>query len=108
MVFWVPDEGCIPKVEAPDGTGWARAWVAGCEVLGCVPEVDGVRDECGKLEEDDPLDGEDCGACGAGCAGAGAAWVGTDIAHSRNVGQGTVVLLKQNSGTVSGSPVRNL
>jgi len=78
--------------------------------------VDGVGDECGELEEVEPLElvfGGDAGA-GGGTGGTtgGAGFVARCVVPG-NVGPngcilGMEVQLYWNSGTVSSSPVRNL
>jgi hypothetical protein len=78
----------VPEVEAPDGSGLFELVVAGWICLGVdIDDVDRVGEECGELEEVEPLElvsGGDAGAGGGtGCAtggvvaGAGAGVVGT-------------------------------
>ncbi len=57
-VSWVV--GCVPEVEVPD------EFLAGCMDVGVrfgqVPEVDGVGNECGEMDDDD----DDGGVAGFG------------------------------------------
>ncbi len=105
--------GVVPDVEAPDGSGVFHL-VAAFWLVGHVPDVDGVSDECGELEEDELLELVSGGGSGAGGAtGAGGAWAGAEVGAAFRVspnGYSLVmdVQLYWNSGMVSGSPVRNL
>jgi hypothetical protein len=48
--------------------------------------VEGVGDECGELEEEEPQELGGCGTCG-GCGastGAGAGTAGANVVHPRN------------------------
>ncbi len=99
--------GVVPDVEAPDGSGVFHL-VAAFWLVGHVPDVDGVGDECGELEEDEPLE-----LVSGGGTGAGGAWAGAEVGAAFSVspnGYSLVmdVQLYWNSGMVSGSPVRNL
>jgi hypothetical protein len=108
----------VPEVEAPDGSGVVVFAVASWLCFGRVPEVEGVGDECGELEDDEPLElasGDVSGAGGGagGAAGAGGTVAAAGVGGAPNVGPngwslGIDVQLYWNSGTVSGSPVRNL
>jgi hypothetical protein len=76
--------------------------------FGRVPNVDGVDDEFGKLEDEDNdggVDGDSSGACGGCTAGA---WSGELVNLTWNVSLGIEVQSEQNLGTVSGSLVKNL
>ncbi len=48
--------GVVPEVDAPDGSGGVGFGFAVCFHFGCVPEVEGVIDEYGELEGDEPLE----------------------------------------------------
>ncbi len=108
----------VPEVDAPDGSGGVVFKVDGRLCFGSVPEVEGVGDLCGELEEDEALElalGEGSGAGGGtgGAAGAGGVWAAEGVFGAPRVGPsgcslGMEVQLYWNSGTVSGSPVRNL
>jgi hypothetical protein len=84
--------------------------VAGKLCFGHVPEVEGVGDECGELEEDETLElvfGECSGAgVGAGgAAGAGGVWAAEGVGGTPRVGPsgwslGMELQLYWNSGTV--------
>ncbi len=81
----------VPEVEAPDGSGLFDRVDAGWCGLVFVPEVDGVGDECGELEEVDPpesVPGGEAGAGGwiAGAAGGVGAWAGAGVAGTISVG----------------------
>jgi len=77
-----------------------------------------VGDECDELEEDEPLElasggGNGAGSGAGGATGAGGTWAGAGIGGAPSIGPngcslGKEVQLYLNSGTVSGSPVRNL
>jgi hypothetical protein len=56
----------VPEVEAPDGSVLFELVGAGGVCLVLVPEVDGVGDECGEFEEDEPLEFVSAGGAGAG------------------------------------------
>jgi hypothetical protein len=84
--------GLVPDVEASNRSGLVGASVVGWTLFGLVPEVEGVGDECGELEEEEPLElggcgscggCETCGRCGAG-TGAGTGTAGIEVVHSRN------------------------
>jgi hypothetical protein len=57
--------GVVPEVDAPDGSGLFALvgiiWVC----LGLVPDVDGVGEECGELEEVELLELVSVGDAGA-------------------------------------------
>ncbi len=81
----------VPEVEAPDGSGLFELVVAGLVCLGLIPEVDGVGDECGVLEEVEPLElvsGGDAGAGGGtgGATGGVGAGAGAGVIGTANVG----------------------
>jgi hypothetical protein len=81
----------VPEVEAPDGSGLFEFVVAGWLCYGWVPEVDGVGDECGELEDIEPLELVPRGEAGAGgwiagAAGGVGAWAGAGVAGATNVG----------------------
>ncbi len=42
----------MPDVDASEGSGAFGLAVVGWRCLGCIPDVDGVDDECGELDED--------------------------------------------------------
>jgi hypothetical protein len=42
----------VPDVDASEGSGAFGLAVVGWRCLGCIPDVDGVDDECGELDED--------------------------------------------------------
>jgi len=44
--------GVVPDVDASEGSGAFGLAVVGWRCLGCIPDVDGVDDECGELDED--------------------------------------------------------
>jgi hypothetical protein len=58
----------VPEVNAPDGSGRVSFVVASWLCFGHVPEVEGVGDEWGELEEDEPLElaSGDCSGPGGG------------------------------------------
>jgi hypothetical protein len=71
--------GVVPEVDAPDGLGFVGFVVAVCNCFGRVPDVEGVGDECGVLEEDEPLElgpggGTGVGGGVVGATGAGGIW----------------------------------
>jgi hypothetical protein len=59
-------ESLVPDIEAPEGSGVFDFIVVGWRCLGCVPNVEGVGDECGELEEEEPLELASGAATGAG------------------------------------------
>jgi hypothetical protein len=102
----------VPEVDVPDLVGFVAAgW-------GRIPNVERVGDECGELEEDEPLELAVGGFNGAGGGAGGAtgavgAWAAAGVGGAPTVGPngwslGIDVQLYWNSGTVSSSPVRNL
>jgi hypothetical protein len=102
----------LSEVEAPDGSGVICSVTFGWLCFGRVPEVDGVGDECGELDEDESLELASDGGAG-GATGSGGTWAVAGVVGAPNVGPngcslGIEVQLYWNSGTVSGSPVRNL
>ncbi len=68
--------GVVPEVDAPDGSGFVGFVVAVCNCFGHVPDVEGVGDECGVLEEDEQLELGPGGGTGAGGGAVGATEVG--------------------------------
>jgi hypothetical protein len=76
--FWeAVVEAVVPDVDAPEGSVAFGFIVIGWRCLGCVPDVDGVVDECVELDEDEPLELISGGAAGAGGDAVGATgWVG--------------------------------
>ncbi len=46
----------VPDVEAPDGSGLIGAGVVDWPITSRVPDVEGVGEECGELEEEEPLE----------------------------------------------------
>ncbi len=40
--------GVVPEVVAPDGSGGVVFTTIGWLCFGCIPDVDGVGDECGE------------------------------------------------------------
>ncbi len=66
----------MPEVNAPVGSGVECFVTVGWLCSGRVPDVDRVGDECGELEEDEPLElvsvgGPGAGGCAGGAMGAG-------------------------------------
>jgi len=106
----------VPEVDAPDGSGFVDFVVVVWDYFGLVPNVEGVGDECGVLDEDEPLELGTGGGAGAGggawgATGAGGIWPVAVVGGALSVGPngcslGIDVQLCWNSGTVSGSPVR--
>ena len=101
----------VPEVEAPDGSGFPVG-AFGAEVcLDCVPDVDGVGEECELLAVVELVEPELAGVVGV-VAGAGEVAGGLVLTSvfvgPKGCNLGTVVQLYWNSGTVSSSPVRNL
>ncbi len=78
--------GVIPEVDAPEGSGVVGFVIVGWPCFGRVPDVEGVRDECGELEEDEPLELASGGVYGAGCGACGATGAGGACAAARVVG----------------------
>ncbi len=72
----LPEGGVVPDVEASDRSGLKSANVADWLLLGRVPDVEGMGEECGELEEEEPLElgyeGGCCTCCGCFWAGIGA------------------------------------
>ncbi len=66
-------EGVVPEVEAPDGSGCLGLEVITGVCFGLVPEVDGVGDECGELQEVELLESVSGGGAGADAAAGGTA-----------------------------------
>ncbi len=62
----------MPDVDASEGSGAFGLAVVGWRCLGCIPDVDGVDDECGELDEDEPPELVSGGATGAGSGAGGA------------------------------------
>ena len=56
----------MPEVDVPDGSGGVGLEIAGLPCFGRVPEEEEVGDECGELDEDEPLELDSGGCCGAG------------------------------------------
>ncbi len=101
----------VPEVEAPEGS-CLTVGAFGAEIcLGCVPEVDGVGDECELLAVLELVELELAGVVGVGAGAgevAGGAALTSVFAGPKGCSLGTVVQLYWNSGTVSSSLVRNL
>jgi len=77
--------GVVPEVEAPDGSGLFEWVVAGWICLVLVPEVHGVGDECGELEEVEPpvlVPGCEAGAGGWIAGTAVGSWAGAGVAET--------------------------
>jgi len=103
--------GVVPKVEAPERSGFTVGALGAEVCFGRVPEVDGVGDECELLAVVELVEPELAGVVvvGAGAGGAAGRTVLTNMfAGPKSCNLGTVVQLYWNSGTVSSSPVRNL
>jgi hypothetical protein len=78
----------VPEVDAPDGSGFVDFVVV---VFGLVPNVEGVGDECGVLDEDEPLELGNGGGAGAGggargATGAGGIWPVAGVGGALSVG----------------------
>ncbi len=62
--------GLVPDVDAPEGSGGVDLGLGACAVVGRVPEVEGIGEECGELEDEEPLEPDCGGEGGAGsCTG---------------------------------------
>ncbi len=106
------------RLMAPDGSGLDCFVTVGWLCFGRIPDVDGVGDECGELEEDEPLELASGGVTGAGggagvATRAGGTWAVAGVVGVPNVGPkgcslGIDVQLYWNSGTISDSKVTNL
>jgi hypothetical protein len=80
----------VPEVDAPDGSGVVCLDAGGWLCFGRVPDVDIVGDECGELEEDEPLELASGGGTGAGggaggATGAGGTWAGAGVGGAPSV-----------------------